>query len=176
MTLVLAPQQDPRGTAAAFADALRLVLRGSRERQGLTRMATSARTDGLISASSVAAYEGGQRSIKFDVLVVLCRALGESVRSVVAEAEQRIGRPARRRANQPDQDELEVDVPALLASTCTELAPLRRWARVAIPHADVIRLGPAELTELARILRLGRAECVVALWPVLTHRARHTLA
>lgn len=162
--------------AEAFNTAVASVLCETRKRKGLSRHDLSLRSAVPLPVTSIASYELGHRAIKLEALVVLCRALGEPLAHVVAEAERRIGPDTKSLGWELSGElDLRIDLTALLRSTRVELAPLRRWAAVRTSaregrEASQVRLGRAGLMALAELLEMEPVACLVALAPFAEHR------
>jgi hypothetical protein len=119
-------------------------------------------TGGVVSASAIASYEDGYRSIKIDVLDALCVALGRSVRAVVGEAERRV--EAFRKSQEVtrfDGGAVVVRLSTLARCTRPELQPLQRWARASVSSSRTgeVLLGWGGVAALAEIAGVDPDEC-----------------
>ncbi|WAL63967.1 helix-turn-helix transcriptional regulator [Amycolatopsis cynarae] len=146
----------------AFVATLVFLLRDLRRTHGLSRSELSARTGGRISPSAIASYEDGHRALKMDTLAVLCAALGQSVRSLVGEAERRVSAFGKV-GGAAGVDRGAVVVPLSVLARCTqpELLPLQRWARASARGArsGEVLLGWGGVTALAEIAGMEPARC-----------------
>lgn len=75
---------------AAFAVAVYTVLKETRKQKKLTQIEVANRTGGLVSKAAYANYETGHRSLRVDVVWVLCLALEVSIESVMQKAAARV--------------------------------------------------------------------------------------
>ncbi|GGM15077.1 helix-turn-helix domain-containing protein [Nakamurella endophytica] len=144
-----------------FASAVCRLLRDSRRRQKLTQAQVAARTGGLISKAALANYETGHRSLRVDVLWVIAHALGESMSTLVAQAERGLA------LRQDDQggSPLTIDLTELGASRDERLAPVRRWVDLqegsgwSTAPSGVMVLDQGAITALSSLMGVPAQEC-----------------
>ena len=146
-----------------LARALGEELRAQRTVRGWSPEELASRMDSELTAGILRAYEAGIRPITVERLVAVARALGAPAAQLVQRACQRVW-------GDPDAVGWPVDLVAACGLTDPALAPLRRWAVVALrevtdPASTVARLSGAGLRVLAHLCDLPVVD--------LAHRLPH---
>lgn len=127
-----------------------------------TQSELARRTNGVISASTLAGYESGHRRIRLEAAWVLAAALEMKLSTLIERAEKTMVRS--------DGTRLAVD--QLLRTSDPLLEPVRRWLTIAYPEADgphtTIALTGGALSALSTLMGVATAECHRTLAPYLS--------
>jgi transcriptional regulator with XRE-family HTH domain len=144
-------------TDGAIARLLGDELRRARDAIGLTRQQLIDRMDSDIHPQTLASYENGIRQCTVVRLVEICRALGVTAADVLNLSLQRA-------KDELYSQTLIVDLSALSRGTDPTYGQVRTWARMRIANgadeANVARLEPAAIREMAFIFGIPRAELI----------------
>ena len=146
-----------------FAAAVCRLLRDSRRRQKLTQAQVAARTGGLISKAALANYETGHRSLRVDVLWVVAKALGESIGSLVANAERGIGH----RQDADGTSPITIDIDQVRENGDERLGSVQRWLELQQAarqsSTGLMTLDPGAIAALSSLMGVTPDECRVIL-------------
>lgn len=135
-------------------------IKAAREANGWTQAQLADLTQGAVSKEALSGYETGHRMMRVAVAWELAQALNINLSELIerAEANLAFGRTL-----------FTINIPRLLASTGTDLAPVRAWilATHGSPaHAQTrLRITETAMTALCELLQISTEECIARFAP-----------